>query len=61
MKVAAAASPAITMAKIGVAIQKKSQDQAKLEGAAAVELIQKAGENMPLTEGHMGRTINVAT
>ena len=51
------------MAKVGVAIEKKAQDQMKQEGKAAVDLIEQAGEvvgeNRPLSEGPVGRTINI--
>ena len=60
MKINPAESPAMTMAKIGTAVQAKGLQQAKIEGKAAIDLIENAGVNMPLSEGDVGRTINVA-
>ena len=51
--------PAVTMADIGVAVKKKELDQTKQQGKAAVDLINKATENLPIPDDQLGNKINI--
>lgn len=58
MKVSGHSQPPVGM-QIEAALLKKSNDQMKSEGEAVVDMIDDAGINNPLSEGPIGRTINI--
>ena len=60
MRVSNNESAALTMAKIAGAVHQEGQNLAKQEGKAVIDLIDNSiGPNQPLSEGDIGRTINV--
>ena len=54
-----ASNPEMMDAELSAALLEKTQGLLKEDGASAVRLIEAAGVNRPLTEGPVGRLINI--